>query len=314
MTISAVKDSQASGGSPAPTQYNLYVYGKCSDPSFQKIRVAAEYLAGELPNLEATVEGFFETQFEQQLRYIVGKYGGSFNQCKPSAPVVFAETDDAVLFFLNEERFMQWALKRFKYEDNTRLIFYKRISNKTLAGVKASTGRSYFSLSFQAAGQEKELVHFELFDEECPILARNFLDLIAKESFSGHPVHRVKAGAWVQAGDLVDGSGQHSEAASGGLLRDESFQVRHDRSGLLGMSNHGKDTNGSQFYITLKELPFLDGRSVIIGRVIGGMRTLHKINKMAKRNERPVQEIQIFTEPEYTIAGSLQGADKKEGQ
>lgn len=72
------------------------------------------------------------------------------------------------------------------------------------------------------------------------------------------------------------------------------------------MANQGKDTNGSQFYITLRELPFLDGKSVIIGRVVSGMRSLLKVNKMATRNERPVQDVRIFADPEYTIIGSVQ--------
>merc|ERR1712039_804749 len=107
---------------------------------------------------------------------------------------------------------------------------------------------------------------------------------------------------------IVDGSGGHSEASSGGLLQHESVSMPHDRPGLLGMSCHGKDTIGSQFYITMRELPFLDGKFVIIGRVISGMRALNKMSKMPKKNERPVQDVKIFAEPEYTVVGSLQNA------
>lgn len=298
-------------GNAEGSNFHIFLYGKYSDPRFQKMKVAAEYLAKESPVVQATVEGFFETQYEQQLRYVVGKYGASFNQCRASSPVIWAETEESILFFLNEERFMQWVLKRFAYEDNTRLFFYKHISNKALATTKAATGRSYCAISFQIGDDPKETVQLELFDEECPVLAKNFLDLLAKDSFNGHPVHRVKAGSWLQAGDLVDGSGLHSEAASGGLLRDETFQVRHDRAGLLGMCNHGKDTNGSQFYITLREMPFLDGRWVIIGRVISGMRSVLKVNKLATKNDRPVKEVKVFAEPEYLAPGAIQAAAAK---
>merc|ERR1711972_906497 len=113
------------------------------------------------------------------------------------------------------------------------------------------------------------------------------------------------------AGDLVDGSGLHSQsAATGCTLRQESFQIRHDRSGLIGMCSHGKDTIGSQFYITLRELPFLDGKSVIIGRVISGMRALNKMSKMPKKNERPVQDVKIYAQEEYTSIGTIQNAEK----
>jgi len=146
----------------------------------------------------------------------------------------------------------------------------------------------------------------ELFDEECPILARSFLDLLSSDQFNGHLVHRVKAGSWVQAGDLVDGSGRNSEAAGGGYLRDESFHFQHDRPGLLGMSNHGKDTNGSQFYISLRELPFLDGKSVIFGRVISGMRTILKTSKMKTKNERPAVDVAVAAQGEFTVVGAIQ--------
>jgi len=292
-------------------KYHIFVYGKYQDPLFQMYRVAAESLCQDRRDVRVTVEGLFESQYEQQLRYLINKYGSSFVQSRPSAPLVFAETDDdKVLYFLNEKRFFQWAYKRFKYEDNTRLIFYKRIGNKALQIVKEGTGRSYCALGFTTGTDPQETVHFELFDEECPVLTRNFIQLLSSPKFDGHPVHRVKSSAWVQAGDLVDGSGLNSEAAEGGYLRHESFQIPHDRAGLLGMANHGKDTNGSQFYITVRELPFLDGRSVIFGRVISGMRTIHKISRVMTKNERPVEDVLVHAQLSLTKLGALQMAAK----
>lgn len=294
------------GAGAPPTNYHIHAYGKYADALFQKYRVAAEFLAKERPDVQATVQGFFETQYQQQLKLIKSTYGGSFTQAKPSNAIVFAETDDAILYFSNETRFFEWARKRFEYEDNTRVCFYNRIGNKMVQQVKESIGRSYCALGFAVGDQPEEVVHLELFDEECPTLARNFLDLLAKPEFKGHPVHRVKAGSWIQAGDLVDGSGLHSTGADGNLLRDESFNFRHDRAGLIGMCNHGKDTNGSQFYITLREMPFLDGKSVIFGRVIGGMRGVLQIGKLATRNERPVQEVRIYAQSEFSSMGGIQ--------
>mmetsp|Transcript_127453 Transcript_127453/g.366593 ORF Transcript_127453/g.366593 Transcript_127453/m.366593 type:complete len:303 (+) Transcript_127453:115-1023(+) len=286
------------------THYKLYVYGKYADPLFQKYKNAATFLAGDRPNVEAVVEGFYETQFEQQVKLIVSTYGDHFNQCKPTAPIIFAETDENILYFANEERFMQWAWKRFKYEDRTRLIFYKKLGMKARMQTRENSGRSYCAISVAIGDEPRETVHLELFDEQCPELVGNFIALLQKEQFNGHPVHRIKSGAWVQAGDLVDGSGLHSVAANGELLRDESFEFRHDRAGLLGMSNHGKDTNGSQFYITLRELPFLDGKSVIIGRVVSGMRAVWKINRVPTRNERPSQVVSLYAELEHTKLGT----------
>lgn len=298
-------------GEGPPPKYTIFVYGKHQDPLFQMYKKAAEGLSMDRSDVAASVEGSFESQYEQNLRHLVNKYGGPFLQAKPSAPLIFAETDDdKVLYFLNDKRFFEWAFKRFKYEDNTRHIFYKRIGNKTLQAVKDDSGRSYCAIGVNFGDNQPETVHFELFDEECPVLAKNFLDLLANPKFDGHPVHRVKGGAWIQAGDLVDGSGQNSASAQGDFLRHESFQIPHDRAGLLGMSNHGKDTNGSQFYVTVKDLPFLNGRSVIFGRVISGMRTIMKISKVATKNERPVQDIKLYAQKEFLKVGAEQNKQK----
>lgn len=288
-------------------KYHIYVIGKVHDPLFQMYRVAAESLAQDRVDVLATVEGYFEAQYEQRLQQVVAEYGGAFAQAKPSAPLVYAEADDdKVLFFANDRRFLDWAFKRFNYEDNTRIIFYKRVASKAHKAQQATSGRSYCALGFQLGDDPQETVHFELFDEECPTIARNFMDLLAKPNFNGHLVHRVKAGAWIQAGDLVNGSGLHSESAEGGLLRHESFNVKHDRAGLIGMANQGHDTNGSQFYITMKGLPFLDGRSVIFGRVVSGMRAINRISKGETRNERPVKDVKVFGIPEHSVRGSVQ--------
>merc|ERR1719161_1720395 len=168
------------------------------------------------------------------------------------------------------------------------------------------TGRTYCAMAFQIGEEPAEVVHFELFDEECPTLAANFIKLLESPKFDGSQIHRVKTGAWIQGGDLVDGSGANSEAAEGGKLRDESFKFLHDRPGLLGMANCGKDTNGSQFYITTKELNFLDGQSVIFGRVISGMRVILRISKVATLNERPTVSVTVSSRKEFLKPGSLQ--------
>eukprot|EP00928_Gymnodinium_smaydae_P061339 TRINITY_DN45437_c0_g1_i1.p1 TRINITY_DN45437_c0_g1~~TRINITY_DN45437_c0_g1_i1.p1 ORF type:complete len:384 (-),score=112.24 TRINITY_DN45437_c0_g1_i1:163-1314(-) len=378
------------GNSEGAGGYHIYVYGKHKDPLFQKYRVAAESLAEENRNVEATIEGFFETQYEQQLRQLIATYGASFAQCKPNAPIIFAETEESILYFATEQRFFDWALKRFKYEDHTRLFFYRRVAQKAFQQAQERSGRSYCSMAFsvaeedeakqsrmeesatdvcvtgipgetpdeealrkslsqfgviaslefkfdasdkflgccmvsfeeamaaqaaiansgnlevdgkpltvQAAVAAEETVVFELFNEDCPELVKHFLAMHQHSSFNGHPVHRVKAGSWIQAGDLVDGSGAHSTYCVQGaewseLHRHESYVHRHDRAGLLGLCCHGEDTAGSQFYVTLRELPMLDGRFVAIGRVISGMRTVLKIGKVSTKNERPIKDVKVY--------------------
>jgi cyclophilin family peptidyl-prolyl cis-trans isomerase len=75
-----------------------------------------------------------------------------------------------------------------------------------------------------------------------------------------------------------------------GEFADESFQVKHTEPGLLGMCKRSsvQHTNECQFYVTLgAPLSFMDGQTVIFGRVIEGFRVFKLIEKMDTTNERP---------------------------
>src|SRR3989339_2253669 len=71
-----------------------------------------------------------------------------------------------------------------------------------------------------------------------------------------------------------------------GLSFSDEFDpsLKHDTAGILSMANSGPGTNGSQFFITHKATPWLDGRHTVFGKVLEGLETVHKIEKGDKIN------------------------------
>ena len=82
----------------------------------------------------------------------------------------------------------------------------------------------------------------------------------------------------------------------GGEFEDESFQIKHNDIGMLGMCKRNglKHTNESQFYITTgSPLTFLDNQNVVFGRVVQGMRAFKLIEKLETTNEKPNEPVKV---------------------
>jgi peptidyl-prolyl cis-trans isomerase B (cyclophilin B) len=84
---------------------------------------------------------------------------------------------------------------------------------------------------------------------------------------------------------------------------DENFKFKHTKEGLLSMANAGKDTNGSQFFITTVATPWLDGKHVVFGEVIGddSMSVVRKIEaQKTDGRDKPESEVKIVKSGELT--------------
>jgi len=72
----------------------------------------------------------------------------------------------------------------------------------------------------------------------------------------------------------------------------------HNARGVLAMANAGKDTNGSQFYITFKDVTYLDYKHSVFGKLVGGADVLAKLeNVPVDEDKRPKSEIKILSTP-----------------
>jgi peptidyl-prolyl cis-trans isomerase A (cyclophilin A)/peptidyl-prolyl cis-trans isomerase B (cyclophilin B) len=103
--------------------------------------------------------------------------------------------------------------------------------------------------------------------------------------------HRVIEDFMIQTGDPT-GTGRGGP----GYTFDDEFhdELTHDGPGVLSMANHGPDTNGSQFFITLEATPHLDGQHAVFGRVTDGMDVVREIGAAdTDADDRPTEQIRL---------------------
>ena len=111
-------------------------------------------------------------------------------------------------------------------------------------------------------------------------------------TYAGSPFHRVIPGFMIQAGDITRGNGTGGMSIYGRTFKDETFKLKH-RQGVLSMANAGKDTNASQFFITLTKTDWLDDHHVVFGRVLDGVETVMEVSRFGTRSGKPSRTIVI---------------------
>jgi cyclophilin family peptidyl-prolyl cis-trans isomerase/protein-disulfide isomerase len=121
---------------------------------------------------------------------------------------------------------------------------------------------------------DKGDVVIQLFPDKAPFTVNNFVFLAQNGWFDNITFHRVIPGDIAQTGD-PSGTGLGNP---GYYINNEvNPTLKFDKPGVVGMANSGPNTNGSQFFITLKPVPDLDGTYTIFGQVISGMDVLEKL-------------------------------------
>jgi cyclophilin family peptidyl-prolyl cis-trans isomerase len=115
---------------------------------------------------------------------------------------------------------------------------------------------------------EKGDIVLKLFADKAPLAVNNFVFLAKNGWYDGVTFHRVLPGFVAQAGD-PSGSGFGGPGYT--FINEIDPSLNFDRAGLVGMANGGTDTNGSQFFITFKDLEQLNGGYTVFGEVIEGM-------------------------------------------
>ena len=153
----------------------------------------------------------------------------------------------------------------------------------------------------------KGSITLKLFPEKAPKTVENFVGLATgskewtdpktgkkmkrKPLYNGTVFHRVIPDFMIQGGDpLGQGTGGPGYSFEDETQPSDSF----DKPGILAMANAGPNTNGSQFFITVKPTPWLNGKHTIFGEVTEGMDVVNKIvNAPRGPDDKPKTPIKI---------------------
>jgi len=138
--------------------------------------------------------------------------------------------------------------------------------------MRIDTSKQYFATVKMATGGEFVM---QLYPDKAPTTVNSFVFLACKGYFDGVTFHRVLEGFMAQGGDPTGtGSG-----GPGYEFVNEDSDLTFDKEGVVAMANAGRDTNGSQFFITFMPTPQLNGGYTIFGQVVQGMEVVNGITR-----------------------------------
>ncbi|KAJ1483326.1 hypothetical protein T484DRAFT_2595136 [Baffinella frigidus] len=261
--------------------HKLSVKGRHSDQHLAKINAACEHLQRTQQTFTFESLGLIEADFESTVREEVnGQRGKARDHLRLHGGSPLVMCNGAYIGSIRE--FEAWALTRYGYQDKTIDSLYNARARKALQKYMVDNAAKYDFMYLDLgmkneAGDVVELkprVTIQLYRDLLPKTCENFTSL-CEGAYNGCLFHRVVPKGWVQAGAVGD------ESIYGGVFEDESFALKHRGAGDVAMASSSVHANASQFYISLDSLAHLDGKKVIFGRVVDGMKAVRQVGTVS---------------------------------
>ncbi len=158
-----------------------------------------------------------------------------------------------------------WAKEDTEFESFHGNEMFNSIINTTNEKMNTESKEPQVSGLTAIVSTSKGEINLKLFPEEAPLTVANFVNLANRGYYDGLKFHRVIEDFMIQGGcPFGTGTG-----GPGYQFKDEfNPSLRHNKSGILSMANAGPGTNGSQFFITHKDTPWLDDKHTVFGEVV----------------------------------------------
>jgi peptidyl-prolyl cis-trans isomerase B (cyclophilin B) len=147
---------------------------------------------------------------------------------------------------------------------------------------------NYTAMKTATIKTKRGTIKIELFDKKAPKTCKNFETLANSGFYNGLTFHRVIEDFMIQGG-CPKGTG----TGGPGYEFDDEFHedLKHSGPGVLSMANAGPNTNGSQFFITHVETPWLDGKHSVFGQVIEGQDVVDAVQQGDIMEKVSVEEV-----------------------
>jgi peptidyl-prolyl cis-trans isomerase-like 6 len=277
---------------------DLVIIGNVQSAEFQEARLIAEQL-----KCKVEVRELFEIEWADELEQYQLNYPLLLQHHNFEHPLLWDRVRSTSFPTLTE--FREWITANLKVAvpsfESAELV---QIAADRFKSKMSATGHEFAFVEFNVPHQGKHRVLIELYSHITPLTCANFRALCvgdhgvgkttgAKLHYQGCPVHRIMPQGYFQTGDIVSGKGDQGDSIYGATFADETFAVQHNVRGIVGMASGLAHTNASQFYITLRALPYLDTRCVAFGRVVSGLNAMNSIASVPTRNQRPIEPVVI---------------------